>query len=190
MYDYTKIINSLISERGYSKYLQIGIDNGVNLALVSATTKVGVDPSPQRTDFNDDTTIYVSESDSFFENWDKRQKFDLIFVDGLHTSEQVEKDILNSLKVIRKNGAILIHDIEPPNEWYARPHSQYKYGEGWCGDVWKSFWNLELHPFEIGTFEIEYGLGIIDTSKFRKFDPKVPKTFSELHKANKNIMYK
>ena len=43
----------------------------------------------------------------YFEN----KSFDLIWVDGDHKMPQVEKDIINSLKLIKNSGYILIDDI-------------------------------------------------------------------------------
>ena len=46
-------------------------------------------------------------SDKFFKD---NEKFDIIFIDGLHTFEQTIKDIDNSIKFLRDKGVILIHD--------------------------------------------------------------------------------
>ena len=50
-------------------------------------------------------------SDIFFENIDKDQKFDIIFIDADHTYEQVVKDINNSMKHLSANGVIIMHDV-------------------------------------------------------------------------------
>ena len=50
-------------------------------------------------------------SDDFFR--DNKEKFDLIFIDGLHETNQVDRDIENSLKFINKGGTILLHDCLP-----------------------------------------------------------------------------
>ena len=47
-------------------------------------------------------------SDYFFKN--NKKKFNFIFIDGNHTIDQTIKDISNSLKILDKNGIILIHD--------------------------------------------------------------------------------
>jgi ubiquinone/menaquinone biosynthesis C-methylase UbiE len=39
--------------------------------------------------------------------------FDLIYIDGLHTYEQVKKDITNYKPLIKKGGAIAGHDYHP-----------------------------------------------------------------------------
>ena len=45
-------------------------------------------------------------------------KFDVIFIDGLHLAEQVERDIENSLDFIKEDG--YFYDCNPPSEWHAR----------------------------------------------------------------------
>jgi hypothetical protein len=61
-------------------------------------------------------------SDEFFENpphslaFDWISEFDLIFIDGLHTAEQVQKDFENALKILSPNGFIVIHDCNPEKE--------------------------------------------------------------------------
>jgi len=39
--------------------------------------------------------------------------YDVIFIDGLHYYKQVLKDIKNSLKILNKDGFILVHDCLP-----------------------------------------------------------------------------
>lgn len=43
----------------------------------------------------------------------KEQKFDFIYIDGLHTYDQVKKDITNYKNVIKQNGFIGGHDYQP-----------------------------------------------------------------------------
>ena len=47
-------------------------------------------------------------SDNFFYN--NSQKFDLIFVDGDHSSEQVKKDLYNSWKILNNGGYLILDD--------------------------------------------------------------------------------
>jgi hypothetical protein len=48
-------------------------------------------------------------SDSFFLK--KNHKYDLIYIDGLHTRKQVKKDLLNSLKLCHKKSIIICDDF-------------------------------------------------------------------------------
>ena len=45
-------------------------------------------------------------SDEFFKN--NKDQFDLIFIDGLHHYNQVKKDIINSVEVLKDGGIILM----------------------------------------------------------------------------------
>ena len=86
------IINSYIKRYNYKSYLEIGVNTpnqpGYNWIGVNCEIKHGVDP-------NVDTTYRVT-SDEFFEKHIK-QKYDIIFIDGLHLFEQVYKDIILEL---------------------------------------------------------------------------------------------
>jgi predicted O-methyltransferase YrrM len=63
-------------------------------------------------------------------------KFDIVFIDGLHISEQVVMDIQNSLDVLNPKGTIVMHDCLPINE---AAQSRERLGDHWNGDVWKAF---------------------------------------------------
>ena len=54
-------------------------------------------------------------SDTFFSQIEKALKFDVIFIDGLHTYYQCQKDVVNSLNHLNNNGVIFIHDLLPKN---------------------------------------------------------------------------
>jgi len=47
-------------------------------------------------------------SDTFFLK--NKRTFDIIFIDGLHIYDQVKRDVLNSIKVLNKDGFILLYD--------------------------------------------------------------------------------
>lgn len=51
-------------------------------------------------------------SDNFFKKYPTK-KYDIIFIDGLHESEQVSKDIHNSVNALNERGVIIIHDYNP-----------------------------------------------------------------------------
>lgn len=93
---------------------------------MSVKKKIGVDPVSGG-------NVRLTSDDFFKTN---KEKFDIIFIDGLHKYHQVRKDILNSIKCLNKNGVILIHDCLP-KDYYANavPRSVIN----WNGDVWKAF---------------------------------------------------
>ena len=82
----------------------------------------------------------MTSDDFFIKN---EEKFDFIFIDGLHHYKQVKKDINNSLNILNEGGTILMHDCLPRNYYYqAVPRSQLN----WNGDTWKAF--LEIRSDE------------------------------------------
>lgn len=105
MRERTRVINKLIADNGYESYLEIGIgDPRANFQKVLCDRKLSVDPEVDGADLR-------MSSDNFFEQ--NEDKFDLIFIDGLHHSDQVEKDIVNAYKSLNKGGCLLIHDCRP-----------------------------------------------------------------------------
>jgi len=52
--------------------------------------------------------LYICGSDEFFKN--NKKIYDFIFIDGDHSYEVAKRDLYNSLKCIKKDGLIYIHD--------------------------------------------------------------------------------
>jgi hypothetical protein len=182
----TEIINGLIKKNNYKSYLEIGVNTpaqpGYNWSGVEIEIKHGVDP-------NVDTTFKVT-SDDFFEKH-INQKYDIIFVDGLHLFEQVYKDIINSLNNLNENGVIVIHDTNPVEEITQR---RERASEAWHGDVWKAILKLRLEEsnIEINTVETDEGCTIIKKGTQELLKPKVDDVdlyqFSVLNSYRKKIL--
>src|SRR5690554_871976 len=111
----TAIINYLIERYEFESYLEIGVFKPEwNFLQIECEEKTAVDPDPRL----EDDEIYYGDiremsSDEFFESLDEDQKYDIIFIDGLHHADQVLKDINNSLKHLNENGVIVCHDMLP-----------------------------------------------------------------------------
>jgi predicted O-methyltransferase YrrM len=150
-------INKIISERGYKKYLEIGVGTGYNLTKIKCESVEGVDPEPT---YKGKLKVYKTTSDEFLSKG--KEKWDVIFIDGMHTVEQVEKDIINSLNRLKKDGVIIIHDICPTSEEMTIVPRASKV---WTGDVYKSFFTIHEMP-EISTAfnTVDFGLGIIENT--------------------------
>lgn len=148
----SNLINYLIGLYGYKSYLEIGVNDGVNFERVGCAYKVGVDPS----DNYDKITFNITSDEFFAQNKDT---FDIIFIDGLHLSEQVIKDIQNSLEVLNPLGTIIMHDCLPFAEGAQfRERTQ----NHWNGDVWKAFAHYRKNPDLIMfTLVTDQGLGFI-----------------------------
>ena len=151
----TEIINELIQKYGYQNYLEIGVNTpsqpGYNWVGVKSKIKHGVDP-------NVDTT-YRMTSDDFFDNH-VSEKYDIVFVDGLHIFEQAYRDIINSLKWLSPNGTIVVHDCNPIEEITQR---RERASDAWHGDVWKAIIKLRMEEAEltINTVDTDEGCAII-----------------------------
>jgi hypothetical protein len=143
------LIQFLIDKYKYSTYLEIGCDKDQSFSKIIVDKKVGVDPISGGT--------IRDTSDNFFKK--NKEKFDIIFIDGLHHYEQVIKDIYNSLEILNNNGHILIHDCLPRTIAHqAIP----RYRGSWNGDVWKSIVELRTKSdLEVFTCEIDFGVGIV-----------------------------
>jgi hypothetical protein len=168
MYRYD-ILNDLISKYKFKKYLEIGVRNPDEcFDLVKCEIKHSVDPGYENPNANID---YKFTSDSFFNllksnelNLQPDYKWDIIFIDGLHISTQVDKDITNSLDHLNKDGIIVLHDCNPPELWYAREDYIIDgIAHGWNGTVWKVIYKLRSTRPDlfICTVDTDYVIGII-----------------------------
>ena len=149
------IIQDIINIKNYKSYLEIGCFDNELFDYVKCNKKVGVDPYTGGT--------IRKTSDKFFESND--ETFDCIFIDGLHTYNQVKKDIYNSLKFLNPDGIILLHDCLPNNYYeQATPRSQYI----WNGDVWKAIVECRTNKnIDTYTCYADFGIGVILNRKNR-----------------------
>ena len=170
--DRTDLINYFIKKNNYGNYLEIGVRNpGDNFDNIVIKKKYGVDPSwlnnPKVGEKHETT------SDDFFLNLDKKYKFDIILIDGLHIYEQAYKDIINSLNHLSRNGVIVVHDCNPKTEWHQRPIEQYDGSDAWNGTTWKAFvkcrTNKDLNII-MYTVDVDYGCGIIKFGNQEKYN--------------------
>lgn len=176
----TQIINALIKKHGYKSFLEIGTNTGVNSRGVECETKVGVDPEPLESGLAE-TTFIMTSDDYFLTN---TRKFDIYFVDGLHHSDQVYRDINNCLDHLNEGGTIVCHDMSPRAEIEQRVPRETKI---WNGDCWKSFLQLRMErdDLEMYVIDSDWGVGIIRKGKQTKLKIKEDITFENLEKNRK-----
>ncbi|WP_435114479.1 class I SAM-dependent methyltransferase [Candidatus Pelagibacter bacterium nBUS_36] len=147
------LIEYLIKKNNYTNYLEIGCDQNQLFSKVLIENKIGVDPVSGG-------NIRKTSDDFFKENVNK---FDIVFIDGLHTYEQVKKDILNSVNFLNENGIILVHDCMPDS---LGKQAVPRYKMQWNGDVWKAIVDLrQKENLDIYTCEMDQGIGIITNKK-------------------------
>lgn len=138
----TDLLNHLAEKYNLQRYLEIGVQvPELNFDKIKCYSKVGVDPTPGL--YSEENVIHQMTSDEFFrkfpDGWpgnELKEKFDLIFIDGLHTAEQVKKDFENALKILSLKGFIVLHDCNPEKEEHTIVPRPTPRGH-WNGDVWK-----------------------------------------------------
>lgn len=170
----TDIINYIISQKSPEQivYLEIGVRNpDDNFNKINAGQKFSVDPGVE---FESNPVDFKMTSDEFFDKIEsgeilnKEINFDVVFIDGLHLAEQVDRDIENSLRYLREGGFIVLHDCNPPTEWHAREEFSCKLtpaGVNWNGTVWKSFVKWRTNKsISMCCIDTDWGVGVISNS--------------------------
>ena len=152
------IINFIIEQHGFNTYLEIGCRLDGSFRKVNSKIKFGVDPNSGGT--------HRMTSDEFFET--NTQVFDVIFVDGLHWSEQVTKDIRNGLQHLSPNGFIVVHDCLPQKESHQlypmdlSVSSEDNLSNLWLGDCWKAVVTLNgQSDVDFITLDTDFGCSVV-----------------------------
>ncbi len=152
-------INSLALINDARTYLEVGVNYGATFFGVDIETRTGVDPKFMfdcKSLENERNHFFEVESDFYFQKIaSRRDKFDIIFVDGLHTYEQTLRDFCSSLAHCHEKTIWLIDDVIPSDVFSALPDQDKaiyyrslsgKTGdESWHGDVYKVVYTL--HDF-------------------------------------------
>lgn len=145
-------VQGLLSLYETPVYLEIGVLKGLTFHELRAAYKVAVDPH-FRFDVaaakaaNLGAEYHEVASDVYFgEIVDPLERFDVIYLDGLHTLEQTLRDFTNALAFLRPTGVILIDDVYPSSYLASLPdfeqhhHARRKLNVAdgaWMGDVYR-----------------------------------------------------
>lgn len=149
------IINYLVQQNNYKDYLEVGVQDYYSCCvLIDTPNKTSVDPAPRN------LCDYVMTSDEFFKQLPKETMYDIVFVDGLHHSDQVYRDIMNSLDHLKEGGTIVVHDCMPTTE---EMQLRTDNGGPWMGDVWKAIVELKAtrEDLDISTVDHDCGCAIV-----------------------------
>lgn len=192
------IINFLLTLTEAKYYLEIGVrDPQKNFNKIKCENKFSVDPGVE---FLENPVDYKMTSDDFFYHLEENKidnliniQFDIIFIDGLHIADQVEKDIANSLNFIKDDGFIVLHDCNPPSEFHQRECYEFlnsPAGPFWNGTTWKAFYKYRHHQnlFSI-CFDSDWGIGVISKKKvpfFNNIEEPKKNEFYEYDRFNQN----
>ena len=179
----SEVLNFLLSlKNGEKKYLEIGVRDPIdNYDLIVADIKYGVDPGVE---YEGNPVDFKMTSDAFFEGLGNNSilspeiRFDVIFVDGLHSAEQVNRDIFNSMNYISDDGFVVVHDCNPPTEWHARENYRFSHtpaGYDWSGTTWKAFLKWRCNScVNSCCIDTDWGIGVL--SKGRSIGQAVEET--------------
>jgi len=169
------LINLLLSKYSKPSYLEIGCASNSLFDSLPIVNKIGVDP---HLGGNRRMT-----SNEFFKI--NTKIYDVVFIDGLHTYEQVRQDLTNALKVTKAGGWIAIHDMLP-KDWI-ECHIPIISTGSWTGDVWKlgfELTNSKIFDFKI--IKIDMGIGLI---KVTDRNLRLKNDMPELKVANFEYLY-
>lgn len=175
-----EIINKVIADTNSESYLEIGYGEGNNFKEIECKIKSSCDPESKSGE------PLKMTSDEFFEAH-KEKVFEVIFIDGDHTAEQVRKDITNALKCNPK--AIILHDTIPHSKQMQEvPRKQKE----WTGDVWRSVVGfIENYPdVKVETYRSDYGLTVIypEGKKVRKHFENMEMSYEEFKEKEVELL--
>ncbi len=146
------VINKLLSQFANPRYLEIGVWRGDTFSQCNFTHETAVDPVfafdvEAAKQANPNSNYVAQESDQYFCQLSRDVKFDVIFIDGMHTFEQSLTDLQNSIHHLAPKGYIVLDDVIP-NDYAAsfpdrNKSKQYRsivgeLGDSWMGNVFKT----------------------------------------------------
>lgn len=179
------IINHLIQTYDYKSYLEIGVAEGECFRQVKCDYRVGIDPEPyhegkaRACETGAISELEKATSDQYFAEIRCQKKFDIIFIDGLHLEKQAMSDIRKSLRRLRHNGTIVVHDCNPPlaNLAAKEPRVFVRHADRpeyslWNGTTWKAFVRTRLYRRDLTTrcVDADWGCGIIQRGPWIPWD--------------------
>lgn len=179
-----KAVQRALDGRENPVYLEIGVSRGQAFRRISANEKIAVDPAfrlSERTrklaNLKARVTHYFEKtSDSFFDDQASflaERPIDVALIDGLHTYEQVVRDVENTVRYLKDDGIIFLHDCNPAIELIGRRADTWEdfvaQQKGplvigvWSGDVWKSIVYLRSIrcDLQVAVLKCDMGVGIV-----------------------------
>ncbi len=143
---------------GAQSYLEIGVNRGKTFLPLDFDVKVAVDPEFKfdvSTHQCDGVEFHSITSDEYFSLHGGQRKFDIIFLDGMHTFQQTFRDFCSSQSCAHDRTVWLIDDVIPSDVYSAWPSqgeaARFRRRDGvpprgaWHGDVFKVV--FAIHDF-------------------------------------------
>lgn len=174
-YNRIALVNLLISRNQEPTYLEIGCATNSVFHSVPANVKIGVDPAAGG-------TIRATSDEFFLAN---KQLFDVVFIDGLHTYDQVRKDVMNSIRFLKPGGYVALHDMLPCS--WLEQHVP-RISNDWTGDVWKVCFEIaQSNGIDFKVVKIDHGVGVF---RITGEQPKLVDLTKELRGEEFDYFYK
>ncbi|WP_010216722.1 class I SAM-dependent methyltransferase [Sphingomonas sp. PAMC 26621] len=161
-------------------YLEIGVDQGVTFDALRANLKVAVDvrfafdlAAARASADSVRCEYHETASDAFFADRAlTAPKFDVVFIDGLHTFEQTLRDLLNASYVLAEGGTIVVDDVMPSGYAASIPDldltrqfwtATNNPDGSWMGDVYRLIFFIQdfLGSFSYATVEENHGQTVL-----------------------------
>jgi len=202
-----RAVQKALAMRSNPVYLEIGVSRGQAFQRISADVKFAVDPAfrlSERTREVADAKgrivqYFETTSDAFFGNEEAvlvQHPVDVALIDGLHTYEQVVRDVENTVRYLKDDGVIFLHDCNPPfelagrradswDEFMAQQSGPLKIGI-WNGDVWKAIVELRSTRPDllVGVLKCDQGVGFVRKGSPESTLPYSPEQVAELTYAD------
>jgi hypothetical protein len=145
-----QLVSTILATIGGARYLEVGVSRGATFFAVPCEAKVAVDPYFQfdivaASAEHPNSTFHSLTSDAYF-GGSIEGPFDAIFLDGLHTGDQIIRDFLNATRHLAQGGVILVDDVRPNSYLSSLPdqaksmRSKQALGDpdnSWMGDVFR-----------------------------------------------------
>ncbi len=189
-------INALAQRLGATRYLEIGLRRGGTFREVEIADRTGVDPAYQfdaEAMSNEATRIYRLTSDAFFAAEPHTTRYDIVYVDGLHTFEQVMRDVNNAILRMHTRSVMLIDDTVPNDVYSTLPDletaERFRTAAGstrrsWHGDVFKTI--FYIHDFWPGlNYRTIVGSGNPQTLVWRGIGPLRKPIFNNVERISR-----
>ena len=145
------LINDLITFREFGgTYLEIGVERGFTFEAVKLSRKIAVDPKMLFNTWikkHSVKLIEVTSNEYFALIRGGKIKFDLVYLDGLHTFEQTYLDLSNTFSYLSSKSIVILDDTVPSDIFSSNPIQEEAYKSrveagydndgSWHGDVFK-----------------------------------------------------
>jgi hypothetical protein len=168
------VVQAVLNLFDNADYLEIGVNQGKTFNSLVAGTKVAVDPK-FLFDHEDvaatvaGTSFWQTTSDDYFGTIaGPDTAFDVIYLDGMHTSEQTIRDLVNATLFLKPAGVIVIDDVFPCSYVASLAERQHTRiirratgdtAGAWMGDVYRLVFFVETfcQQFSYSTVNNNHG---------------------------------